>query len=178
VGSARSEDTVTCKDGTTSKGGQGACSGHGGVAKPAKKKSEEKEAKPAKEAKEKEAGGDAAAMVVCKDGTTSKGGQGACSGHGGIDKGAKGGKAEAPGKKEADEERSAAPAAPRAPAKEPPAAAAAKPAKEGASGGHAANTDPAGAIARCKDGTYSHAKGHSGACSSHGGVGEWMDEKK
>jgi hypothetical protein len=32
---------------------------------------------------------------------------------------------------------------------------------------------PADATARCKDGTYSHAKQHSGACSRHGGVAEW-----
>jgi hypothetical protein len=29
----------------------------------------------------------------------------------------------------------------------------------------------------CKDGTYSHAKGHSGACSRHGGVAEWLDKQ-
>jgi large subunit ribosomal protein L22e/Meckel syndrome type 1 protein len=34
--------------------------------------------------------------------------------------------------------------------------------------------NPAGAIAQCKDGTYSHAKGRTGACSRHGGVGKWM----
>jgi large subunit ribosomal protein L22e/Meckel syndrome type 1 protein len=33
--------------------------------------------------------------------------------------------------------------------------------------------NPAGAIAQCKDGTYSHAKSHSGACSHHGGVAKW-----
>lgn len=33
--------------------------------------------------------------------------------------------------------------------------------------------NPAGAIATCKDGTYSHAKARSGACSRHGGVGHW-----
>ena len=33
--------------------------------------------------------------------------------------------------------------------------------------------NPAGAIARCKDGTYSHAKTHTGACSRHGGVAKW-----
>src|SRR5207302_158097 len=34
--------------------------------------------------------------------------------------------------------------------------------------------NPAGAIAQCKDGTYSHAKARTGACSRHGGVGKWM----
>jgi large subunit ribosomal protein L22e/Meckel syndrome type 1 protein len=33
--------------------------------------------------------------------------------------------------------------------------------------------NPAGAIAQCKDGTYSHAKVRSGACSRHGGVAKW-----
>jgi len=40
-----------------------------------------------------------------------------------------------------------------------------------------ATTAPAGAAAnataKCKDGTYSYAKHHSGACSHHGGVAEW-----
>jgi hypothetical protein len=33
---------------------------------------------------------------------------------------------------------------------------------------------PAGATARCKDGSYSMSKGHSGACSHHGGVDSWL----
>ena len=33
--------------------------------------------------------------------------------------------------------------------------------------------NPAGAIATCKDGTYSHAKARTGACSRHGGVSRW-----
>jgi Protein of unknown function (DUF3761) len=33
--------------------------------------------------------------------------------------------------------------------------------------------NPAGAIAQCKDGTYSHSKTRTGACSRHGGVGKW-----
>jgi large subunit ribosomal protein L22e/Meckel syndrome type 1 protein len=36
------------------------------------------------------------------------------------------------------------------------------------------NSNPAGAIAQCKDGSYSHAKAHTGACSRHGGVGKWL----
>src|SRR6266849_3835881 len=34
---------------------------------------------------------------------------------------------------------------------------------------------PAGARARCRDGTYSFSKHHSGTCSHHGGVGAWLD---
>jgi hypothetical protein len=33
----------------------------------------------------------------------------------------------------------------------------------------------AGATARCRDGTYSYAKHHRGACSHHGGVAQWLD---
>lgn len=33
---------------------------------------------------------------------------------------------------------------------------------------------PAGATAKCKDGTFSMSKVHSGACSSHGGVAGWL----
>jgi hypothetical protein len=32
--------------------------------------------------------------------------------------------------------------------------------------------------ATCKDGTQSFAKNHSGACSRHGGVKEWLDGSK
>ncbi len=35
----------------------------------------------------------------------------------------------------------------------------------------------AGATARCKDGKFSHAQHHTGACSRHGGVAEWLDKK-
>jgi hypothetical protein len=34
---------------------------------------------------------------------------------------------------------------------------------------------PAGATALCKDGTYSFSKTHSGTCSHHGGVAQWLD---
>jgi len=33
---------------------------------------------------------------------------------------------------------------------------------------------PAGATARCRDGSYSYAQHHSGACSDHGGVAVWL----
>jgi hypothetical protein len=33
---------------------------------------------------------------------------------------------------------------------------------------------PAGATAKCKDGTYSMSKTHSGSCSKHGGVDQWL----
>jgi len=37
----------------------------------------------------------------------------------------------------------------------------------------AQDRNPAGAIAQCKDGTYSHSKDRRGACSRHGGVAKW-----
>ncbi len=95
--------TVTCSDGTTSTAtGRGACSSHGGVKKAGTSTSESKPAttaakpkttaaKPPKaadttkpKASSKTAG--KTAMVKCTDGTMSKGGQGACSSHGGIAK--------------------------------------------------------------------------------------------
>lgn len=37
-----------------------------------------------------------------------------------------------------------------------------------------APTAPAGASARCNDGTYSFSQHRSGTCSHHGGVAEWL----
>jgi hypothetical protein len=39
----------------------------------------------------------------------------------------------------------------------------------------AAATPPKGATARCVDGTYSYSQHHSGTCSHHGGVAQWLD---
>jgi hypothetical protein len=66
--------------------------------------------------------------------------------------------------------KAAAPAAMAAPAKMAgPAPANAM--KAAASTGGAA---PAGATGQCKDGSYTMAKTHSGACSRHGGVAKWL----
>jgi len=100
--------------------------------------------------------------VTCKDGTTATGGRGACRGHGGVDK-----------SKSAPQ---AAPAA--APAAPAPAAAAKTTAPTEKKAGKAATTDPTGALAKCKDGMYWHGTKHSGSCSHHGGVAEWMDGSK
>jgi hypothetical protein len=116
---------------------------------------------------------DTATTTTCKDGTTSTAtGRGACSGHGGVQKAAST-PAAAPAPAPA-----AAPAAPAA----APAAAAAQPksstAAKSAPTAKAGNTDPTGATAKCKDGTYSKSQHHSGTCSSHGGVAEWLDGQK
>ena len=57
-----------------------------------------------------------------------------------------------------------------------PAVAPAAPARKVAASAPATaeNKNPAGAIAQCKDGLYSHAKGRTGACSRHGGVAKWL----
>jgi hypothetical protein len=101
--------------------------------------------------------------VTCKDGTTSAGGRGACSSHGGIGKMAKAAtKADA---KVAKAEKKAD-------------AKAAKVEKKVDAAARGDETVAQGATAECKDHTYSHAKTHQGACSRHGGVARFLDTKK
>jgi hypothetical protein len=153
---------VTCKDGSTATRGRGACHGHGGVDKTAG--GAPKAAAPAEE-HEASAGG----PVTCKDGSTwPKSGRGACRGHGGV---LKAGEAPTP----PPVPRAAAPKPPPPPPPSAPVArgnAAAGPAVATKSK-HASN-DPTGALARCKDGMYWHGTRHSGSCSRHGGVAEWL----
>jgi hypothetical protein len=114
---------------------------------------------------------DAAAATTCTDGTTSTAtGRGACSGHGGVQKPAK--SKAAAGSTAATP--AAAPAATPAPAAPPTKSPTASKSAPTASAG---NTDPTGATAKCKDGTYSKSQHHSGTCSSHGGVAEWLTAK-
>jgi len=66
-----------------------------------------------------------------------------------------------------------APAAtPASPAAAPTAAPARTTAASGSS--KSENNDPTGAIAKCKDGMYSHSAHRTGACSKHGGVAQWL----
>ena len=129
----------------------------------------------------------AQAATTCKDGTTSTAtGRGACSGHGGVAKSTKATKSES---KSAAKAAKSAPKSTKAAEKTTrdivasdvkeskkaakssslPAATAAPAART-----TAVNTDPTNATAKCKDGTYSHAATHRGACSRHGGVAEWL----
>jgi len=39
---------------------------------------------------------------------------------------------------------------------------------------YASSSAPAGATAKCRDGSYSFSQSHSGTCSHHGGVAEWL----
>jgi hypothetical protein len=147
--------TAKCKDGSysTATTTKGMCSNHGGVAE---KLAKAKAAKPKPAAAPVAAAGGppATATAKCKDGTysTAKSTKGACSKHGGVAE-AMVGTAAAP-----------TPATSTAPAAEAgaPVATAERPAAA-----------PATATAKCKDGTYSESKQHSGACSHHGGVAEW-----
>jgi hypothetical protein len=117
------------------------------------------------------------APTTCKDGTTTTStGKGTCSGHGGVQKAAKAAPA-----------TPAATATPAAPAAAAPTAAApaasttaakSSTATKSAPTTAASNTDPTGATAKCKDGTYSKSTHHSGTCSSHGGVAEWLTAAK
>jgi hypothetical protein len=75
--------------------------------------------------------------LTCKDGTTSTDtGEGACSHHGGAQKGG----ASASAQQKLKPDTSGKP------------------------------------TAKCKDGTMSYSKQHSGSCSHHGGVAEWLDQ--
>jgi hypothetical protein len=109
-----------------------------------------------------------AAPTTCKDGTTSTStGKGTCSGHGGIQKATKA--------KAATPAATPAPAAAPAPSKTMAKSATASKSAPTATAG---NTDPTGATAKCKDGTYSKSAHRSGTCSSHGGVAEWLTPAK
>lgn len=143
----------------------------------------------------------ATSVVTCKDGTTSTAtGRGACSGHGGVDRSPKSTKATKSSTKAAKAETKEAKADTKADTKAEKAEmkaetrgekqqaketkAVEKAARKSASSdvrqtskvanATAANTDPTNATAKCKDGTYSHAATHRGACSRHGGVAEWL----
>ena len=159
-----------CKDGTTSvSSGRGACSGHGGVNKTAvshQKKVVKTETKAAKASAKNTAG--AQVTTLCADGTTSNStGRGTCSGHGGA-KGA-----------EVTSKTTGAPIPTPRTAAPPKASARAQTRAStnsavAAGSGAADDKNPAGAIARCKDGLYSHAAHRRGACGHHGGVASWM----
>ena len=105
-----SDETVDCRDGTTSTAGRGACSHHGGVGAPTARASTKSETG----AESPNASSNGGESVACRDGTTSTAGRGACSHHGGVDV--------APGPSSTTESRTAreiprpAPPAPGAPA--------------------------------------------------------------
>jgi len=168
---------TTCKDGTTATAsGRGACSRHGGVNKAAVKQQKKvvtTEVKAAKSVANRTSG--AQVTRLCADGTTSNStGRGTCSGHGGV-KGAevtsKTTGATIPAPSTAVAPRNSTPV-PRASATARTRANANSAVVAGS--GAADDNNPVGAIARCKDGLYSHAVHRRGACGHHRGVATWM----
>jgi hypothetical protein len=174
--------TAQCTDGTysTAKTKTGACSKHGGVAQwfadtgaaaPAPAPAPAPSAMPTPTPKSTPTTAATAAPAdatgQCADGTYTRGKseQGACSRHGGVKTWFASG---APASK-------SVPAPPAGPTNPPPTSKAAPPAAPAAPSAPVSRpaNAPQDATARCKDGTYSHAKGHTGACSHHGGVAEW-----
>ena len=159
-----------CKDGTTSiSSGRGACSGHGGVDSKAvahQKRVVTGETKAAKAVTRRTSG--TRVTTICTDGTTSNStGRGTCSGHGGA-KGA-----------EVTSKTTGAPIPAPATAAPPRASARARTRASAnsavvAGSGAAEDNNPVGAIARCKDGLYSHSQHRRGACGHHGGVASWL----
>jgi ABC-type Na+ efflux pump permease subunit len=151
---AQATGGVTCKDGTTSTAtGRGACSGHGGVDKQAKAaKSDAKVAKSNAKASSK-----APKAEVKADAKETKA------------------EAKADTKSATKSTKAAEKATSKTVSSDvretgKAANATVAPTRTRT----AVNTDPTDATAKCKDGTYSHAATHRGACSRHGGVAEWL----
>ncbi|HXJ22869.1 MAG TPA: DUF3761 domain-containing protein [Polyangia bacterium] len=108
--------------------------------------------------------------VTCKDGTSSQSGRGACSHHGGVAAMA----APAPAPTHPSGQVAAPKAAPP-PAALPPAAPPPSSHSTARSTTHAAPPPAGHPTAQCRDGNWSYAQHHSGACSRHGGVARWTD---
>jgi Protein of unknown function (DUF3761) len=178
--------TAQCKDDSysTAKTEQGACSKHGGVktwfgaaASPAAPTNKA----PASSPKVASAA-PSDATGQCGDGsyTRAKTQSGACSKHGGVKAWFAKGSGARPTSNAAPAPSSRSLPPPPPPAATPrsvPAPAPSAPRSAPSSGKAPMVSPPAGtpanATAKCKDNSYSFAKSHSGACSSHGGVAEW-----
>jgi hypothetical protein len=122
------------------------------------------------------------ATAKCTDGTysTAKTHTGACSGHGGVatwykepKDDAKDSKADAKVAAKADAKASKSTTKTAVPPPAPRSTSAAPAPTESKISARPAGS-PADATAQCNDGTYSFAKQHSGACSSHKGVKAWF----
>ncbi|MDQ6717196.1 MAG: DUF3761 domain-containing protein [Gemmatimonadota bacterium] len=115
--------------------------------------------------------------TLCSDGSASNAsGRGACSGHGGV-KGAEV-TSKATGKAIPVPATASPPKVSKTMSPTPraaPRAVTRANSNSAVSGnGSADDNNPNGAVAQCKDGLYSHAINHQGACGHHGGVARWM----
>ena len=171
--------TAQCEDGSYShaKTQQGACSSHGGVktwygdsaasspATPSSKTatSSSRAARPPRASASTTAATPTGATAQCKDGTYSsaKSRSGACASHGGVATWLTDSTARTTAERPTSTE------------KQTPVPPASTTVETRAPGRSIAANAPADATAKCKDGTYSHSKHHSGTCSHHGGVAEW-----
>jgi hypothetical protein len=121
-----------------------------------------------------------AAATICIDGTRSvSSGRGACSGHGGVNKKAVTHQRKVVKSEVKAADRVARPIPRPLPTPTPRASARARVRANSNSAivsgsGAADDHNRAGAIARCKDGLFSHARNRQGACSRHGGVAGWF----
>lgn len=174
---AQQQTMSVCHDGTTSSvTGRGACTAHGGVDTKATAKAMKLVTKQQKA--EVKGAARTGASVTCGDGTSSAAGRGACSHHGGV-KTAAGASMTAPAPSAASPAApmpapSAAPATNASPRASARAADRAAASSAVVGSGAREDNNPAGAVAKCKDGMYSHARSHQGACGHHGGVAQWM----
>jgi len=115
----------------------------------------------------------AGATAECKDGTyyTGTSHQGACHGHQGVktwlDNGSSSG-----GSSTSSGSSSSGASTSSSSGKSKPSSSSGAAATSTSSSG----TPPAGAIAKCKDGTYYSGTSHQGACRGHQGVAEWLDK--
>jgi len=146
---------------------------------------------PAQAAKKSKSQERSASMVTCKDGSQSRAGKGACSHHGGIGapndtagsskdsskvtpkgNGAITDKQETSEDLRQEKQNHGTEAAKSGGFWSRMAGRSAKPPdRTSRKSGITAPT------ARCKDGSTSYSEHHSGTCSGHGGVAEWLDKK-
>jgi hypothetical protein len=153
IATGQSSATI-CNDGsTTASAGRGTCSGHGGIDRKATSAASKKTRAPS--------------QVTCTDGTVSKAGRGACSHHGGVQ-----GSAPTSAPRRVPSLPASVPA--NSPARTRSQANSHAPSATQPSSRRGEDNDPTDAMALCKDGMYSHAANHRGACSKHGGVAKFL----
>ena len=171
---AQGAAATVCKDGTTSATvGRGACSGHGGVDTKATDAAKKGAAKADKAASATAKSADKAADKAAKS-TDKAADKVAKSTDKATDKVAK--STDKAVEKTATQASKADAAVAKSTSKAESKAdkAVDKAAAPKSTKTPADNNDPTNATAQCKDGTYSHAKNHQGACSNHGGVAKFL----